>query len=705
MSEYSISPAYATSNSACVDWSADNLGGSFNVRVSIAVFIGDTTNSVGTILGSTLVETSGPNSYWNGTACAYGLGSSTTYRFVMSVRRASDFSLLGTRTTYVTTDAPPPPPAPVISGSFSGGTVGSTYDSGSSVVASNSPTTWSRSGNLPPGLVGSDGGSTYVVTGTPTTAGTYNFSLTASNAGGSDTESFSITIAPAPTPTTTVPEVRNDVRSVAEGKIQDRGLVPSVTLRTSGADSSNDGKVATQSPGAGTTVDVGSTVALEVYNYVIPQVNVANVVGSSEASARTTLQGQGFSVSSTPTAVGADAGNTGKVKSQNPLAGTAANVGSSVSIVVYNYVPPQVTVPNVVTETQASAISILEEDGFVVNTGTTTSGANSANNGTVASQNPSAGSSAALGSAVTISIYTFTPPVWTDNTIVNTFVVGTSYSDSVAATNSPSYSVTSGTLPAGISINSITGAITGTPTTSGDYSFVISATNSFGSVSVTYGGEVTAPPVWSDQTLANFLQGRVYLDAVAASNSPTYTVTSGSLPVGISLNSTTGAVTGTPTGSGNYSFTISAANRFATITASFSGTIKLPPNWTDNQLGSFINGVDYSDSVTATNSPTYSVSAGTLPTGTSLNTSTGVISGTVTAAVDASYSFTITATNTDGTVSQAFSGTVQPDLGGNLKLYANGVWSDKEVYVYDGTEWDRGTVYIYNGTSWSKSVF
>jgi hypothetical protein len=438
---------------------------------------------------------------------------------------------------------------------------------------------------------------------------------------------------------------------------------------------------------------------------VIPQVNVANVVGSSEASARTTLQGQGFSVSSTTTTVGADSGNTGKVKSQNPTAGTAANVGSQVAIVVYNYVPPQVTVPNVVTETQASAISILEEDGFVVNTGTTTSGANSANNGTVASQNPSAGSSAALGSSVTISIYTFTPPVWTDNTIVNTFVVGTSYSDSVSATNSPSYSVTSGTLPAGISINSITGAITGTPTTSGQYSFVLSATNSFGSVSVTYGGTVTAAPVWSDQTLANFLQGRSYSDAVAASNSPTYTVTSGSLPVGISLNSTTGAVTGTPTGSGDYSFTISAANTFATITASFSGTIKLPPNWTDNQLGSFINGVDYSDSVTATNSPTYSVSAGTLPTGTSLNTSTGVISGTVTAAVDATYSFTITATNTDGTVSQAFSGSVQPDLGGNLKLYANGAWSDKEVYVYDGTEWDRGTVYIYNGTSWSKSVF
>lgn len=681
MSTYSIVPAYATSNTACVDWDADNLGGPYNVRVSIAV------TGVGTILGSTVVDTSGPNSYWNGTACAYGLSPSTTYEFVMTVRKASDYSFLGTRTTSVTTDAPPPPPTGTVPN-----VIGQTLNDAAALIQSAG---FSPSGSTTTSGANSSNNGT-VASQSPSGGTTANLDSTVS---------FVVYNYVAP-PQATVPNVIGLSQSAASSSITNAGLTPIVgTATTSGASPSNNGTVASQSPGGGTSIDVGSNVTFSLYNYVAPTGTVPNVVGQTSAAASSAIQSAGFVPSSSPTTVGATSVNNGKVKSQSPSAGTTQTLGITVSFDVYNYIPPQVIVPNVVGETQSSAISILQADDFTINTGTTTSGANSSNNGTVASQNPSAGSSAALGSAVTISIYTFTPPVWTDNTIVNTFVVGTSYSDSVAATNSPSYSVTSGTLPAGVSINSITGAITGTPTTSGDYSFVISATNSFGSVSVTYGGVVTAPPVWSDQTLANFLQGRVYSDAVAASNSPTYTVTSGSLPVGISLNSTTGAVTGTPTGSGNYSFTISAANSFATITASFSGTIKLPPNWTDNQLGSFINGVDYSDSVTATNSPTYSVSAGTLPAGTSLNTSTGVISGTVTAAVDASYSFTITATNTDGTVSQAFSGTVQPDLGGNLKLFANGVWSDKEVYVYDGTEWDRGTVYIYNGTSWSKSVF
>lgn len=683
------------------DWYAGNDNYSFNVRISIV----NTTTNTTLVSADTVVA---PGVGIGGTDTQGGLSPSTNYTLVMTIRRASNYETLGTRTATITTSAPPTPAPPSWSDNFPDGQVGVSY-SGSAAASTTDSLTWGfNTAPSIPGLSLSYNGTTgFTLSGTPTTAGTYTFSATATDSFEQSTQgSWSVTIAPAPTPTGTVPNVIGQNQSNASSAITNAGFTPVVgNATTSGASPSNNGTVASQSPGGGTTADLGSNVTFSLYNYVAPTGTVPNVVGLTSAAASSAIQSAGFVPSSSPTTVGATSVNNGKVKNQSPSAGTTQTLGITVSFEVYNYIPPQVIVPNVVGETQSSAISILQADDFTVNTGTTTSGANSSNNGTVASQTPSAGSSAELGSAVTISIYTFNPPVWTDNTIVNTFVVGTSYSDSVAATNSPSYSITSGTLPAGISINSITGAITGTPTTSGDYSFVISATNSFGSVSVTYGGVVTAPPVWSDQTLANFLQGRVYSDAVAASNSPTYTVTSGSLPAGISLNSTTGAVTGTPTGSGNYSFTISAANVFATITASFSGTIKLPPNWTDNQLGSFINGVDYSDSVTATNSPTYSVSAGTLPAGTSLNTSTGVISGTVTAAVDASYSFTITATNTDGTVSQAFSGTVQPDLGGNLKLYADGAWSDKEVYVYDGTEWDRGTVYIYNGTSWSKSVF
>jgi beta-lactam-binding protein with PASTA domain len=614
VSSYSISPSLTSYNSACVDWDADNAGGPYNVRVSIAAYIGDTENSVGTILGSTVVTTSGPDSYANGTACAYGLGSSTTYRFVMSIRKASDYSLLGTRTTYVTTAAAPPP-------------------------------------------------------------------------------------------TGTVPNVVGQTQGDASYLIQNAGFSPSGSTTTSGANASNNGTVASQSPSGGTTANLGSTVNFVVYNYIPPTTTVPDVVGQSQSTAVSNIQAALLSASVSTTTSGANSGNNGTVATQSPSPGTVVTQGSSVSITVYNYVVPPVTVPNVTGQSQSSAVSSIQSAGLVASVSYTSSGANSGNNGTVASQSPTGGTSVSSGSTVFITVYSFNPPVWIDNVISNTFTVGTSYSDSVSATNSPTYSISSGSLPAGISLNSSSGAITGTPTTPQGYSFTIRAANGDGAVTVSYSGNTGSPPVWVDQTLGSFLQGRGYSDAVSATNSPTYTISAGSLPAGISLNSSTGAVTGTPSGSGSYSFTIQASNSSGTITASFSGSIVLVPNWTDNTLGTVINGVAFSDGVSATNSPSYSVTSGSLPAGLSLNSSTGAVTGTPTGSVGTAYSFTITATNAQGSVSQAFSGSVQPDLTGQVSVFDGSTWSPKEVYVYDGTAWNKGALHIYNGTSWVKSSF
>jgi hypothetical protein len=85
------------------------------------------------------------------------------------------------------------------------------------------------------------------------------------------------------------------------------------------------------------------------------------------------------------------------------------------------------------------------------------------------------------------------PPAWSDNTL-GAFQVATSYSDAVSATNmnySGSYSVSVGSLPDGISLNTSTGALTGTPTTSGAYSFTLRASNAYGNVSQAFSGNVT----------------------------------------------------------------------------------------------------------------------------------------------------------------------------------------------------------------------
>jgi hypothetical protein len=72
--------------------------------------------------------------------------------------------------------------------------------------------------------------------------------------------------------------------------------------------------------------------------------------------------------------------------------------------------------------------------------------------------------------------------------------------------------------------------------------------------------------------------------------------------------------------------------------------------------------------------------------------------------VNEPFSFTIRAFNTDGDITQTFSGTVQPDLGGGIKVFS-GTWGNKEIYVYDNNAWVLGKIHRYNGTIWVKSLF
>jgi len=247
-------------------------------------------------------------------------------------------------------------------------------------------------------------------------------------------------------------------------------------------------------------------------------------------------------------------------------------------------------------------------------------------------------------------------PAWTDSTIAN-MIYGQAYSDAVAASGYPAviYSISTGALPSGITLNSSTGAIAGTSTTAGSYSFTVKAENAVSNVTQLFTDDLYVTPSWTDNILAAFTYNTAYSDQVVATGTPTYIISSGTLPTGLSLNSSTGAVTGTPTYYGAYSFTIQAANETGSVTQSFSGAINRTPSWTDNTLATPIYNTAYSDSVVAIGypTPTYSVTTGTLPTGLSLNSSSGAVTGTTTAT--GSHSFTITASNTEGSISQAFS--------------------------------------------------
>lgn len=133
-----------------------------------------------------------------------------------------------------------------------------------------------------------------------------------------------------------------------------------------------------------------------------------------------------------------------------------------------------------------------------------------------------------------------------------------------------------------------------------------------------------------------------------------------------------------------------------------------PPTWTDNSLGAFVAGQAYSDGVSATNmgySGVYSVNGvSESPTGyyqvipgVLLNKSTGAVTGTPSSAED--YSFTITATNSYNSVSQAFSGTIA----GGIRIWNGTSWLKRAVQVWDGSAWVPKTLKVWSGSSWDNS--
>lgn len=121
---------------------------------------------------------------------------------------------------------------------------------------------------------------------------------------------------------------------------------------------------------------------------------------------------------------------------------------------------------------------------------------------------------------ITVSAPPPPAPAFGDSSVVSSASVGVVYNDEVTATNSPSYSVVSGALPGGLTLNTGTGAITGTPTTPGVFTFVIRASNGGGSVDT---GTLTitvtsAARVWNGTAfvsgLANVWNGTAFVSGI-----------------------------------------------------------------------------------------------------------------------------------------------------------------------------------------------
>ena len=193
---------------------------------------------------------------------------------------------------------------------------------------------------------------------------------------------------------------------------------------------------------------------------------------------------------------------------------------------------------------------------------------------------------------------------------------------------------------------------------------------------IDFGFKACSPITLNPGTLAVATVGSAYTQNVTATGGTApynYTVSSGSLPVGLNLNAATGAITGTPTSASTATFTISASDAFACVgTRSYTLTpvcpamsispVSLPLAYVSqsyNQVLTISGGV----------APfTWTVGSGALPAGLSL-TSAGTVQGTPTAA--GASTFTVIVTDTNGC-----SASIDYTLSSHSLGLGNLIWSD-----------------------------
>ncbi len=271
---------------------------------------------------------------------------------------------------------------------------------------------------------------------------------------------------------------------------------------------------------------------------------------------------------------------------------------------------------------------------------------------TVAATDVTSGASASrwftwnVNSPITITA----PPAQTDTE-------GDSVSLSNSASDSSGGTLTYGAvgLPAGLSINYSTGAISGTVSAGdaadGPYTVTLLAEDGTyrNTTQLTWdvNGAITLTPP-TDQTNSEGDSVSVTVSASYSGGGLTYSATG--LPNGLSINSSTGVISGTASYGGSFDPTVTASHSSVSTSVTFDWTVSDPITITDPGPQQYNAGdaVSLPISASDTAAGTLGYSALGLPTGLSINSSTGLISGTISGSLGVGV-YTSTVTVTDGT--------------------------------------------------------
>ncbi len=263
------------------------------------------------------------------------------------------------------------------------------------------------------------------------------------------------------------------------------------------------------------------------------------------------------------------------------------------------------------------------------------------------------------------------PPLNITTTSLDDGVVGVSYSDLITVDNlqgGETYTVSSGSVPPGLTLGSTTGYLEGIPSQEGHYFFDVTVENSGSSDTAQIDVHIyNTNPQLSITTVAipDTQVGASYQEYIYTSDGVgdvSFSITSGALPDGMSITSygTSGVLYGTPTTPGTYTFTVQAQDSrgagVGTDTQEYSITVSAASiNITTTSLPSGLVGLPYNKSIdyeSANAQPVFSLVSGTLPPGVSL-TLQGYLQGTPTQ--QGTYDFTVQADDGFSTDTQALS--------------------------------------------------
>ena len=489
------------------------------------------------------------------------------------------------------------PALQITTASLPGGTVGVVYSANFGASGGAPPYRWALIGAPPPGLSLSGDS----LTGTPTSPGSFSFTVQVTAGDASASRALSIGIAPRPLEITTAWLPPAMTGAAYSARLSAAGGAPPYAWAVAGAPPglALSGDVLTGVPTATSsgplrvrvTDAAGASVAREIPFSVAPPPLEVFAAGLPRATVGAPYLQPLRATGGTPPYRWAAGGSLppGLALAEGALAGTPEAAGTfSFEVVVNDAAGARAS--GVLTLTVAATLGIV---------------------------------AAALEDAA----------------------VGAPYSRTLTATGgSPPYtwSVAAGALPEGLALDASGGVISGAPVSAGSYSFTIRVTDSAGAeaarpyrIGTAAGLLITTAPVLPSGTA-----GAPYGQTLAASGGRTpyaWSITAGALPGGLALDAASGALGGRPAAAGQFRFTAlvsdnggARASKDFTLSIASALVVSSGPNLPDGGTAA-----GYSQPLQAAGgTPPYlwSIEAGALPPGLELDAAAGLISGTPTSA-------------------------------------------------------------------------